>query len=85
MNKAGVDKYRELLQSRMEELTIINAEQSSHITNIKETLKDIKILLKEQNGRVRKNENALSAITAVGGILSAIFTGFIAWLFKGRL
>jgi len=25
----------------------------------------------------------LSAITAVGGVLSIVFTGFIAWLFKG--
>jgi len=85
MNKAGVDKYRELLQSRMEELTVINAEQNSNITNIKETLSDIKILLKEQNGRVRNNENKLSAITAIGGVLSVVFSGFIAWLFKGRM
>ena len=85
MNKAGVDKYREALQSRLEELTVMNAEQNSNITNIKETLVDIKILLKEQNGRVRKNENMLSAITAIGGVLSVVFSGFIAWLFKGRM
>ena len=85
MNKAGVDKYREALQSRLEELTVMNAEQNSNITNIKETLGDIKILLKEQNGRVRKNENMLSAITAIGGVLSVVFSGFIAWLFKGRM
>ena len=85
MNKAGVDKYREALQSRLEELTVMNAEQNSNISNIKETLGDIKILLKEQNGRVRKNENMLSAITAIGGVLSVVFSGFIAWLFKGRL
>ena len=85
MNKAGVDKYREALQSRLEELTVMNAEQNSNITNIKETLVDIKVLLKEQNGRVRKNENMLSAITAIGGVLSVVFSGFIAWLFKGRM
>ena len=85
MTKAGVDKYREALQSRLEELTVMNAEQDSNISNIKETLGDIKILLKEQNSRVRKNENMLSAITAIGGVLSVLFSGFIAWLFKGRL
>ena len=85
MNKGQVDKYREALQSRLEELTVMNAEQNSNISNIKETLGDIKILLKEQNGRVRKNENMLSAITAIGGVLSVVFSGFIAWLFKGRL
>ena len=85
MNKGQIDAYREALQSRLEELTVMNAEQNSNITNIKETLGDIKILLKEQNGRVRKNENMLSAITAIGGVLSVVFSGFIAWLFKGRL
>ena len=85
MNKGQIDAYREALQSRLEELTVMNAEQNSNISNIKETLGDIKILLKEQNGRVRKNENMLSAITAIGGVLSVVFSGFIAWLFKGRL
>ncbi len=85
MNKGQIDAYREALQSRLEELTVMNAEQNSNITNIKETLGDIKILLKEQNGRVRKNENMLSAITAIGGVLSVVFSGFIAWLFKGRM
>ena len=85
MNKGQIDAYREALQSRLEELTVMNAEQNSNITNIKETLGDIKILLKEQNGRVRKNENMLSAIAAIGGVLSVVFSGFIAWLFKGRL
>ena len=85
MNKGQIDAYRGEMQSRLEELTVMNAEQNSNITNIKETLVDIKILFKEQNGRVRKNENMLSAITAIGGVLSVVFSGFIAWLFKGRL
>jgi len=85
MNKGQIDAYRGEMQSRLEELTVMNAEQNSNITNIKETLGDIKILLKEQNGRVRKNENMLSAITAIGGVLSVVFSGFIAWLFKGRM
>jgi len=42
-------------------------------------------LVKEQNGRVRKNEQFLSAISAVGGVISIVFTGFIAWLFKERM
>lgn len=85
MNKGQVDAYRGEMQSRIEELTVMNAEQNSNIINIKETLSDIKTLLKEQNGRVRKNEQAISAITAIGGVLSVVFSGFIAWLFKGRL
>ena len=85
MTKGQIDAYRGEMQSRLEELMVVNAEQNSNITNIKETLGDIKILLKEQNSRVRKNENMLSSITAIGGVLSVLFSGFIAWLFKGRL
>ena len=79
----NVNDYRDRMDSRLEEITVMNAEQNSNISNIKETLSEIKELLKTQNGRVRKNENMLSAISAVGGVLSIVFTGFIAWLFKG--
>ena len=85
MTKGQIDAYRGEMQSRLEELTVMNAEQNSNISNVKETLGDIKTLLKEQNSRVRKNENMLSSITAIGGVLSVVFSGFIAWLFKGRM
>jgi len=85
MNKGQVDAYRCKMQTKIEEMTIQNTEQNSNILHIRESLNDIKDLLKEQNGRVRQNEKALSSITAIGGVLSVIFSGFIAWLFKGRL
>ena len=88
-NKEGVDNYRDnvqnrldLVQSRLEELTINQASQTSNITHIKESVDRLEVLVKEQNGRVRRNENLLSAIAAIGGVLSVVFTGFIAWLFK---
>ena len=91
-NKEGVDNYRDnvqnrldLVQSRLEELTINQASQSSDITHIKESVDRLEVLVKEQNGRVRKNEQFLSAISAVGGVISIVFTGFIVWLFKGRM
>ena len=91
-NKEGVDNYRDnvqnrldLVQSRLEELTINQASQTSNITHIKESVDRLEIMVKEQNGRIRKNENMLSAVSAIGGVLSVVFGGFIAWLFKGKM
>ena len=91
-NKEGVDNYRDnvqnrldLVQSRLEELTINQASQTSNITHIKESVDSLEIMVKEQNGRIRKNENLLSAVSAIGGVLSVVFGGFIAWLFKGKM
>ena len=84
-NKEGVESYRDCVQSRLEELTINQASQSSDITHIKESVDRLEIMVKEQNGRIRKNENLLSAVSAIGGVLSVVFGGFIAWLFKGKM
>ncbi len=84
-NKQGVESYRDCVQNRLEELTINQASQSSDITHIKESVDRLEVLVKEQNGRIRKNENLLSAVSAIGGVLSIVFGGFIAWLFKGKM
>ena len=78
-NKQGVESYRDCVQSRLEELTINQASQSSNITHIKESVDRLEIMVKEQNGRVRKNEQFLSAISAVGGVISIVFTG-LGWM-----
>ena len=84
-NKEGVESYRDCVQSRLEELTVNQASQSSDITHIKESVDRLEIMVKEQNSRIRKNENLLSAVSAIGGVLSVVFGGFIAWLFKGKM
>jgi len=84
-NKQGVESYRDCVQSRLEELTINQASQSSDIIHIRESVDRLEIMVKEQNGRVRRNENLLSAVSAIGGVLSVVFGGFIAWLFKGKM
>jgi len=38
----NVNDYRDRMDSRLEELTVMNAEQNSNISNIKETLSEIK-------------------------------------------
>jgi hypothetical protein len=84
-NKQGVESYRDCVQNRLEELTINQASQSSDIIHIRESVDRLEIMVKEQNGRVRRNENLLSAVSAIGGVLSVVFGGFIAWLFKGKM
>jgi len=83
-NKQGVDNYRDCVRSRLEELTVNQASQSSDIIHIRESVDRLEVLVKEQNGRVRRNENLLSAVAAIGGVLSVVFTGFITWLFNIR-
>ena len=42
MNKKAVDEYRDNVSSRLEELTVMNAEQNSNMTNIKEAVIEMK-------------------------------------------
>ena len=81
MNKTQVDDWRVNMQIRLEELTVLNAKQSSDINHVKESLDEVKTLIKEQNGRVRELEGGMSGIKAIGGMLSAVFSGLFGYLF----
>jgi hypothetical protein len=84
MNKVDIERWRLNVDSRLEELTIMNAKQSSHVTHIKETTDEIKTLVKEQNGRVRALESSVSRIQGVGSMFVVVFGSLISWLFKGE-
>ena len=56
MNHKEVESYRSGIQSRLEELTLMSAKQGSDINHIKDSLDEVKVLIKEQNGRVRALE-----------------------------
>tara|TARA_R100000750_G_scaffold18909_1_gene12431 strand:+ start:412 stop:687 length:276 start_codon:yes stop_codon:yes gene_type:complete len=88
MNKKEVDNYRHNLQSRVEEQTILTASQGSDIKHIFENqlqinknIDEVKILIKEQNGRVRSVEGDVSAFKAIGAIISVMFSSLFAYLF----
>ena len=53
MNHKEVESYRSGIQSRLEELTLMSAKQGSDINHIKDSMDEVKVLIKEQNGRVR--------------------------------
>ena len=84
MNKVDIETWRLNVDSRLEELTIMNAKQSSQVTHIKETTDEIKTLVKEQNGRVRALESSVSRIQGVGSMFVVVFGSLISWLFKGE-
>jgi len=84
MNKVDIEKWRLNVDSRLEELTVINAKQSSEVSHIKETTDEIKSLVKEQNGRVRVLESSVSKIQGVGSMFVVVFSSLISWLFKGE-
>tara|TARA_R100001443_G_scaffold50509_1_gene62620 strand:- start:220 stop:474 length:255 start_codon:yes stop_codon:yes gene_type:complete len=84
MNKVDIERWRLNVDSRLEELTVINAKQSSEVSHIKETTDEIKTLVKEQNGRVRALESSVSRIQGVGSMFVVVFGSLISWLFKGE-
>ena len=81
MNKKEVDSYRYIVRSRLEELTIISTDQGSDIKHIKEVIDEVKVLLKEQNGRVRMLESSMAGVKAIGALVSVIFSSLFGYLF----
>ena len=70
-----LNKYREQM--------VVSLEVLKHdVRHIKETLVDQRTLLREQNGRVRKNEKSIARIFGIGSTVMAVFSGIIAWLFN---
>ena len=84
MNKSQVDFWRQGIESRLEELTVNGAKQNGELSHIKESVDEIKSMVKEQNGRVRKLEQQTSAIKAIGSSLAIVFSALIGWMFENK-
>ena len=81
MNKKQVDNYRLIVQSRLEELSILNAKHNQDMIYVKESIDEVKVLVKEQNGRVRKLEGNMSGIKAIGATIASVFSSLFGYLF----
>ena len=81
MNKKQVDDHRSIVQSRLEELTILNAKHNQDMIYVKESIDEVKVLVKEQNGRVRKLEGNMSGIKAIGATIAIVFSSLFGYLF----
>ena len=84
MNKSQVDIWRQGIESRLEELTVNGAKQNGELSHIKESVDEIKSMVKEQNGRVRKLEQQTSAIKAIGSSIAIVFSALIGWMFENK-
>ena len=78
MDKPQIDEYRIDVVDRLARI-----EQT--LKSVHKEARDTKLEVQMQNGRVRKLEGGMAAIKGVGSILSIVFGGFIAYLFKGRM
>jgi hypothetical protein len=84
MKQSLIDIWRKDVESRLEEIAIVNAKQSVELSHIKESVDEIKSMVKEQNGRVRTLEKQTSALQSIGSAITIALGGFIGWLFNAR-
>jgi hypothetical protein len=75
VNKPQIDEYRLDLVDRL-------ARIESTMQSIHKEARDTKLEIQMQNGRVRKLEGGMAAIQGIGSVLSVVFGGFIAYLFR---
>lgn len=75
MNKPQIDEYRLDLVDRL-------ARIESTMQSIHKEARDTKLEIQMQNGRVRKLEGGMATIQGIGSVLSVVFGGFIAYLFR---
>ena len=81
MKQSEIDNWRVNMQSRMEELTVLNAKHNQDIMHVKESVDELKELIKEQNGRVRTLEGNMSGIKAIGITIATVFSSLFGYLF----
>ena len=75
MNKPQIDEYRLDLVDRL-------ARIESTMQSIHKEARDTKLEIQMHNGRVRKLEGGMATIQGIGSVLSVVFGGFIAYLFR---
>ena len=49
--------------------------------HVKESVDEVKEMLKEQNGRVRELESSVSGMKAIGAMLATTFSGLFGYFF----
>ena len=73
--KINLTEYREEVVAKLAALT-------ADARNTKESLNEVKSLLREQNGRIGKNEAALGWVKGIGTVLIGTYSTLLAWLFN---
>jgi len=74
-SKKTINQHREEVIQSLSEL-------NAYSKTMRDDIVEVKDMLKEQNGRIRKNEKAISRIFGMGSAIMSIFGGLITWLFN---
>ncbi len=74
-SKKTINQHREEVIKSLSEL-------NAYSKTMRDDIIEVKDMLKEQNGRVRKNEKAISRIFGMGSIVMGVFSALIGWLFN---
>tara|TARA_R110000824_G_scaffold95302_5_gene229261 strand:- start:3881 stop:4114 length:234 start_codon:yes stop_codon:yes gene_type:complete len=74
-SKKTINQHREAVIKTLSELNAYSKTMRDDIVEVKEILKD-------QNGRVRKNEKSISKIFGMGSVIMGVFSALITWLFN---
>lgn len=73
--KKTINQHREEVIKSLSEL-------NAYSKTMRDDIIEVKDILKEQNGRVRKNEKAISRIFGMGSVVMGVFGALIGWLFN---
>jgi hypothetical protein len=73
-NNKRINLMKQTVQEHRQELSERTIAIETQLVNIYHDIKEIKELLKIQNGRVRKNESNISYIFGVGAVITFLLT-----------
>ena len=82
MTKKKSQKRKIDLEEYREHVVTTLAVLKTDVKNNRASLEEVKFLLREQNGRIRKNETSLSWVRGIMTFVVTAFSGVIAWLFN---
>ena len=74
-SKKTINQHREEVIQSLSEL-------NAYSKTMRDDIIEVKNMLSEQNGRIRKNEKSISKIFGMGSVIMSLFGGLIAWLFN---
>ena len=74
-SKKTINQHREEVIQSVSEL-------NAYSKTMRDDIIEVKNMLSEQNGRIRKNEKSISKIFGMGSVIMSLFGGLIAWLFN---
>jgi hypothetical protein len=80
--KSPKQRASKITVSHREQVLIALTELQAYSKGMRSDIMEVKQIMLSQNGRVRKNEKAISKIYGIGSAVTTLFTAVMAWLFN---